>query len=369
MSTTLRTTRGRLLALATALCLSAPAAAAAAQPNPFVGTVSDETFESLGYLYQPGSIDSIAAAGVGTLRQTFDWQYLSKGDSLNWDMLDHYIGGAAQRGITILPVLFDPPSNITTMPVAGALRGFYPPANPSAIGAYGAQLAARYGNNGSFWSQHPDIERHPITAWQIWNEPNLPVYWRPRLSPKGYAKMLCGAYRQIKAVDPSAEIVTAGLPKSHIRSSIWPSRYVPRVMRAGGRGCFDTVALNAYAPTGKGVVKLVSSFRRLLNRMHARNVNLRVTEFGWADQGPERPRAAYTAGSSRQGRFISAALHGLWKARKKLRLRGAVYYAWRDQPVYAGGKNFWGLHTGLTRVDGSAKPAMSWFRRAAHSLR
>lgn len=368
MTTTLRPRCGRLLACFIALCLGVPAAAAA-RPNPFVGTVSDETFESLGYMYRPGSIDQIAAAGVGTLRQTFDWQYLTRGDTLNWDILDHYVGGAAERGITILPVLFNPPSNITTMPVAGALRGFYPPADPGALGAYGARLAARYGTNGSFWSQNPGIERHPITAWQIWNEPNLPVYWRPRLSPRGYAQMLCGAYRQIKAVDPNAEIVTAGLPKSHIRSSIWPSRYVPRVLRAGGRGCFDTVALNAYAPTGKGVVKLVSGFRRLLNRLHARNVSLRVTEFGWADQAPERPRAAYTAGTARQGRFISQALRGLWKARRKLRLRGAVYYAWRDQPVYAGGKNFWGLHTGLTRVDGSAKPALSWFRKAALALR
>ena len=79
-------------------------------PNPFVGTVSDETFESLGYMYQPGAINEIAAAGVGSLRQTFDWQYLRKGDTLNWDILDHYIGGAAQRGITIIPVLFNPPT-------------------------------------------------------------------------------------------------------------------------------------------------------------------------------------------------------------------------------------------------------------------
>jgi len=358
----------RLLALTTVLCLGIPAAALAA-PNPFVGTVSDETFESLGYMYQPGAIDDIANAGVGSLRQTFDWQYLRKGDTLNWDILDHYVGGTAQRGITIIPVLFNPPSELTTTPAVGALRGFYPTADPNAIGAYGAQLAARYGSNGSFWAEHPGIERHPITTWQIWNEPNLPVYWRPRLSPKGYAQMLCGAYRQIKAVDPSAEISTAGLPKSHIRSSIWPSKYVPRMMRAGGRGCFDTVALNAYAPTGKGVVKLVARFRRLLNRLHARNVSLRVTEFGWADQGPERPRAAYTAGSNRQGRFISQAIRGLWKARKHLKLRGAVYYAWRDQQVYAGGKNFWGLHTGLNRVNGTAKPALSSFRRAALSLR
>jgi hypothetical protein len=368
MRRTLVQRRGLLLAFAIALCLSAPSLAAA-KPNPFVGTVSDETFESLGYMYQPGAIDQIAAAGVGTLRQTFDWQYLRKGSTLNWDLLDHYVGGAAERGITIVPVLFNPPSELTTAPAAGALRGFYPTTDPNAIGAYGAQLAARYGTNGSFWREHPNIEQHPITTWQIWNEPNLPVYWRPRLSPKGYARMLCGAYRQIKAVDPSAEISTAGLPKSRIRSSIWPSKYVPRVMRAGGRGCFDTVALNAYAPTGKGVVELVSRFRRLLNRLGARNVGLRVTEFGWADQGPERPRAAFTAGVNRQGRFIAQALNGLWKARARLKLRGAVYYAWRDQEVYAGGRNFWGLHTGLNRVNGTPKPALAYFRRAALKLR
>jgi len=46
----------RLLALTVALILSVPAVAAA-KPNPFVGTVSDETFESLGYMYQPGAIN------------------------------------------------------------------------------------------------------------------------------------------------------------------------------------------------------------------------------------------------------------------------------------------------------------------------
>jgi hypothetical protein len=119
----------RLLALTVALILSVPAVAAA-KPNPFVGTVSDETFESLGYMYQPGAINQIADAGVGSLRQTFDWQYLRKGNTLNWDILDHYVGGAAQRGIKIIPVLFNPPTELTLVPPVGALRGFYPTRDP-----------------------------------------------------------------------------------------------------------------------------------------------------------------------------------------------------------------------------------------------
>ena len=33
-----------------------------------------------------------------------------------------------------------------------------------------------------------------------------------------------------------------------------------------------------------------------------------------------------------------------------LGLRGIVYFGLRDSPVYAGGSDFWGLHTGLLRT-------------------
>ena len=363
------TDAARALVLALLLLCALAPGTASARPNPFVGTVSNETFESLGYMYKPGSIDRIADAGVGTLRQTFDWSYLRQGDSLAWDMLDRYVGGAAQRGITIMPVLFNPPSEFTTMPASGAERGFYPTADPAAIGRYGAQLAARYGTRGTFWDEHPHIRRLPVTAWQIWNEPNLPVYWRPEPSARAYAEMLRSASQQIKAVDPAAEIVTAGLPNSRIVNAVSPFRYVRRLLRFGLGSSFDTLAVNGYAESGRRVVKLAHRFRRLLNRHGGRHIALRVTEFGWADRGPERPRARYTSGPRRQGKFISKALRGLWRHRKRLKLHGVVYYSWRDQPVYAGGREFWGLYTGLTRLDGSPKPALRSFRRTALRLR
>ena len=40
-----------------------------------------------------------------------------------------------------------------------------------------------------------------------------------------------------------------------------------------------------------------------------------------------------------------------------------------DPEDYAGGRNFWGLHTGLNRLNGTAKPALASFRKAALSLR
>lgn len=339
-------------------------------PNSFVGVVSDETFASLGSGSGSAYLDSIKNAGVGLLRQKFDWDFLTFGNgptNINWSYLDRFMTATAQAGITIMPVLFDPPASMTTAPAAGAQRGNYPPRDLGAIGDFGAMLAAHYGTNGSFWAENPQLPRHPITAWQIWNEPSLPVYWQPKPNAAAYVQMLRLASQKIKAVDPNAEIITAGLPDSRIKGSVPLLRYIKQMYRAGAAGAFDTLAVNGYAPTGRGVAKLIAHIRRVVNHYGGAKTSLRVSEFGWADRGPEHPRGRFTVGK-KQGPYTYQAIRGLWKARKRLKLRGIVYYDWRDQPVYAGGKNFWGLHTGLLTLNGKPKPALRWFKKAVASL-
>src|SRR5919201_6561498 len=219
-------------------------------PNSFVGVVSDETFAALG----SGSssyLDSIRNAGGGLLRQKFDWDFLTFGNGatdINWSYLDHFMTATAQQGITVMPVLFDPPASITTQPASGALRGNYPPRDLGAIGDFGAQLAARYGTNGSFWAENPSLPRHPITAWQIWNEPNIPVYWQPAPNPAAYVQMLRLASQKIKAVDPNDEIVTAGIPDTHIKGAIPLLRFLKSMYKAGAAGNLDTPPLKSHPP-------------------------------------------------------------------------------------------------------------------------
>ncbi len=52
----------------------------------------------------------------------------------------------------------------------------------------------------------------PVTSWQIWNEPNFPVYWGGKPNATAYARMVIAAAAGIRAVDPNAYIVSAGLP-------------------------------------------------------------------------------------------------------------------------------------------------------------
>ncbi len=345
-------------------------ARAASGPNPFVGVVSDETFAALGS-GGPSYLNSIAGAHVGLLRQKFDWDFLTHNagpDGINWTFIDRFMAATSQLGITVMPVLFDPPAAMTTAPPGGGMRGNYPPRDLGAIGDFGAKLAARYGTYGSFWAQNPNLPRHPITAWQIWNEPNIPVYWQPAPNPAAYVQMLKLASQKIKAVDPNAEIVTAGIPDTHIGGSIPLTNFVKRMYKAGAAGSFDTLAINGYAPTGKDVLTLVKRMRSLMNRLGGAREALRVTEFGWANWGPEAKRGRFTVGAKKQALYTSQAIKELWKARFRLNLRGIVYYAWRDQSVYSGGKDFWGLHTGLLTLNGQAKPALSSFQHTVASL-
>ena len=86
-------------------------------------------------------------------------------------------------------------------------------------------------------------------------------------------------------------------------------------------------------------------------------------EFGIPWRGaPDVRRVEVSVGG---GQTISA----LWRARANLNLRGFIYYAWRDGRPYAPRfKDFWGLHTGLLRANGSAKPAFAAFKKAVAGL-
>jgi hypothetical protein len=356
--------------LVTATNGEAKATRASTGPNPFVGVVSDDTFAALGAGSQ-SYLGTIASARVGLLRQKFDWDFLThnaQSGGLNWQFLDRFMEATSAAGITVMPVLFDPPASLTTQPAGGGLRGNYPPRDLGAIGDFGAQLAARYGTNGSFWAENPQLPRHPITAWQIWNEPNIPVYWQPAPNPAAYVQMLRLASQKIKAVDPNAEIVTAGIPDTHIKGAIPLLKFLKSMYKAGAAGTFDTLAVNGYAPTGNGVVKLINGIRKYVDRLGGGGEALRVTEFGWADRGPEPKKGRFTVGAKKQAAYTAQAIKGLWKARFRLNLRGIVYYAWRDESVYSGGKDFWGLHTGLLTLNGQSKPALASFRNAVASL-
>jgi len=104
-----------------------------------------------------------------------------------------------------------------------------------------------------------------------------------------------------------------------------------------------------------------------MNRAHHRRGKIWITEIGWASGGP---RHRFNLGPRGQARTIGKAYAVIRKLRRRYRLRGVVYYSWKDQRAYPPAfKDMWGLHTGLLRLDGSAKSAFFAYKRAVRRLR
>jgi hypothetical protein len=347
-------------ALASALAagaLSAPSAAAA--PKDFVGITSDETFQKTGS-FRTINLAGIRRAHVGLIRQVFNWSQTeeSPGD-YTIQYHDQYVADVAAAGLSIMPVLTNAPDFYKR---PGSKRGAARPTDLSQMAAWAQALVRRYGPNGTLWSDRPELRKVPIRVWQIWNEPSLGVYWGPRPNAREYAAMLRTVGRAIKEVDPGAEIVAAGLPPSRLLDAVPLDRYLKQLYSAGGNSLFDTLAINAYAKDAEELEKLLVFVRKLMKNRHD-NAKIWITELGWGDKGL---RHRFIVGRKGQAERIKTSFDVVRKQRRKLGLRGLVYFSWRDSKPYAPlFQNLWGLHTGLLDLRGRHKPAYNAFVKGA----
>lgn len=352
----------RTLALALATtALAAPAAAAA--PRDFVGITSDETFQRDGS-FRTTNLRAMRSARIGLIRQVFDWARIETSPG-QYDLtfLDDYVSAVADQGLSIMPVLTNAPDFYKR---PGSQRAAIRPRSNATMAAFARELAERYGPHGTLWTDRPYVNRVPIRVWEVWNEPSLKVYWGPRPNAREYVAMLRTVGRAIKEVEPGAEIVTAGLPPSKLRSAVRLDRYLKQLYSAGAARWFDTLAINAYATNAKELETLLRDVRKLMNSRGDRRTPIWITELGWASSGP---RHRFRVGRQGQAKRIRDSFKTVRRLRRSLRLRGLVYFGWRDGRPYAPlFEDEWGLHTGLLDVNGRRKPAYRAFVTGARSL-
>jgi hypothetical protein len=357
--------RPTVIALCLAIALVLPSSAAAALPPGFVGLTSEDAFSGHA-VYQNSSFSIQRKAGVRLIRQKFDWAQIETRPGLyDWSAYDALVLSAARNGLLVLPILFNPPAWHSSGPAGG--RFTYPPSNPATMAAFAARAVLRYGPSGSLWAGNPGVPRRPVRAWQVWNEPSLRAYWGGRPNARAYVKLLKAVNAGIKRFDRRAEVVTAGLPPSKLRGAVPILRYIKQMYRAGGKRYFDTLAVNSYARNAKELGKLLESVRKTMNHGKDRRARIWITELGWCDSGVAH---RFCVGASKQARLTRTSIALIRRNRSRLRLRGFVYYSWRDGAPYGPDfKDQWGLHTGLVTLNGHPKPALAEFIRALKPLR
>ncbi|HET9025696.1 MAG TPA: hypothetical protein VFN64_14075, partial [Burkholderiaceae bacterium] len=299
-----------------------------------------------------------AAVGVQIVRQPFDWNRIEVAPG-DYDFRDYddFVLRAATAGIRVLPVLGNPPS----FRAAGYTRDDFwsPPASNAEFAAFAARLVERYGPNGTIWARHPDVPSLPIHSWQIWNEPNLPMFWNTGPDPAAYTALLRAAHQAIHAVDPQAEVVAAGLPDSG--AGVGLQDFLTVMYAAGAKGAFDTMAVHPYAPDVAGSLGLVELARSTM-RANGDGSPIWITEDGWPTGGPQ---SRYTVSEAQQAASVGDLVAQVAARRAELGLRGVVIFRWRDAISTF---DAWPLHAGLVRADGTVKPALAAFRDAVASL-
>jgi polysaccharide biosynthesis protein PslG len=332
-----------------------PARVAPEASASFFGIVAEDVLAG-DAAYRRQTLASMRSAGVRLIRQTFHWDRieLSPGQ-YDFAEYDAYVADVTAAGIDILPILYTPPEFRAPR---GPERGTYPPARAADMAAFAERLVRRYGPDGDFWREHPELRERPIGAWQVWNEPNLPVYWPDGPDPEAYVGLLEAVAEGIKAADPNASVVSAGLSESS--HGVPFAEYVEGMFEAGAGDALDVFALHAFARDTAGSVGAAETTRELLGDLGS-SAPIWITEVGWASGGPRSP---FTVGEEGQAERIRTTLSALGRRREELGLRGVIYYSWRDAPIYEGGQDFFGLHTGLLDIEGREKPALAAYRAA-----
>lgn len=347
-------------------------------PSRFVGVNAGGPLLNGAGVNSAGQFDQMVASGVQTVRTVFDWSkaqpYASWADvpadqhsdfvdvggvPTNFSATDQVVALAAQRRLTVLPtVLYAPSWDQGSNPSGGAA----PPARTAPYAAYLAALIGRYGPHGSFWSNH-----HPkvaIRMWQIWNEPNITVYWPKPFAPT-YVRLLKAAHDAIKRADPGAKVVLAA-----ITNVAW--RDLGKIYAIkGARKLFDVAAVNGFTSTPKNVVMFLRLVRRAMNRLGDRRKSLLYTEMSWPSSvGQSVKRLDWDTTEAGQARKIATVLPMLAANRKSLRLRAFYYYTWMSEE-YKGAFddfNFAGLVSYQPDQKVTDKPALTAFQQAALRL-
>jgi O-antigen ligase len=176
-------------------------------------------------------LESVAAAGLQRVRQEFPWSQIEPASGqFRWERWDRIVSAVEAHNLEIVAVL-----NTTPLWACAGQGPHTPPSREADFGVFARAVAARYGER--------------IDHYQIWDEPNLSSHWGDRyVDATGYARLLRTGASQIRAVDPGALILTAGLAPTWEQGplNLDEAAFLQGLYEAGAEDVFDVVTAKPY---------------------------------------------------------------------------------------------------------------------------
>ncbi|MGF9764230.1 beta-galactosidase [Microvirga sp. 0TCS3.31] len=298
---------------------------------------------------KPADLERIREFGFGFVRWGISWQAVEKSSGqYDWSSTDAFFERLGRVGLSSIVILatgnslYSPWLELPSHPGVRQRRVAAPPETDAAISAFSrfaAAAAKRYANR-------------PVT-WELWNEPDSPIFWPPAPRPEAYARLVSATCGAMKTAAPQSKVLapaTAALPNA-----------VPEFYRAlaasEASACLDGLSMHSYRvqdgrqPDPESVEPDNLASRTLLNDIAARwrDLPMLCTEWGFPTSAVDR---------TTQWAYLARA----YLANLASGVSATVWYEWKDSRDEASNPE---AHFGLQTRQGTfkAKPDDTLIKR------
>ncbi|MGH8302164.1 MAG: GH39 family glycosyl hydrolase, partial [Steroidobacteraceae bacterium] len=303
------------------------------------------------------------------LREDFRWDLIEPSPGVfDFSYYDHFMLFAAQAGMHILPVLYHAPS--WAEPSFSTL-----PSDPTAFAQYVAAVIGRYGTNGSFFKQYPNLSGSAIQTWELWNEPYYDTDANGNYDPAAYARLVKAAAIAGRAADPNAKFLLAAEMQSaqdaHGNWQWWTDALYQAVPDLNNY--FDAVAVHPYGSANTPLAPIIAGqpYASYDNMLRIEDIHQQflahnaadkpfwITEIGWATCSND-PTCVTPAQQAANLTTLFADLRTSWST--WVQAAFLYHYTDGDNPT----TNIQDAY-GLTTNTGTPKPALAIFQTQAQN--
>ena len=223
-------------------------------------------------------IQQLKALGLDWVRVDLHWdRHEEQEGRYRLAELDELMKTLEQERLKSVFYLVGSAPHATSAPQGAANADQYPPKDPLLYAKALTLLAQRYPQ---------------VSAWQVWNEPNLPAYWRPHEDPEGYGKLLYLSTQALRQVAPDKPVVAAGMAY-YSQMPVKGGLMFEELGKLGVQQLGTVLAYHPYSQEPEGDEPSANDFIMRARQLNASLRSVKVpqiwaTEWGWSSYlGPK----------------------------------------------------------------------------------
>ena len=274
---------------------------------------------------QPRDLDLIADAGFKFIRMDLTWEAIEREKGVyefEKSGYDDLTKGCSKRGIRILYIL-DYSNRLYESD-----RSVRTEQGRRAFAAFAEAAASRYCGNG--------------ILWEIWNESNIKLFWRPQPNVDDYCKLVKATAARLKKADNSGLVVAPA-------TSTIPFKWLEDCFKRGLLKWIDVLSVHPYRPhPPETVIKDYARLRELMKRYtpDGKNIPIISGEWGYSNINWDNARLS----NEQQAQYLAREF--LINLYQKISL--SIWYDWKNDGTNPNEREH---HFGTVMHDLKPKPA------------